>query len=275
MNTKRRMRSKRRESLHAIAPKLLSSIRRIPAVRLIRKQMKDLRQKIAADELLKKDFNYLIEKTGWQPDRLRFMLYWDSDMMHVEVRSVLKQFKAATWTIDRKIIQAVVRAAWPLAAKIEQINETKFSPVRSVVLRSPDGTLLRPREQRNFHVAFRHLPEIIRVYRAELNRKLLVSDRYWKQNLSSRKDLFDDARRQSLYERIRLAVPDHKYHANRLYRLVCASRDVRGLPPISLRAFTMWLNKLRKRTESNFAIDHKGIRDEVAPSAPPLNGSSD
>ncbi len=48
--------------------------------------------------------------------------------------------------------------------------------------------------------------------------------------------------------------PHNKYNANRVLRLINTSRDVQGLPSIELRAFTIWLNKTRKRYSNQTAV---------------------
>jgi hypothetical protein len=89
------------------------------------------------------------------------------------------------------------------------------------------------------------LPEILRSYAGEVERKVNIWAAYWKRKKSRIPTLVALTRRHSLYERIRSSTGG--YHQVRLLRLVNAAREVEGLPKIEQRAFTIWLNRFEKR----------------------------
>jgi hypothetical protein len=215
--------------------------------------MAHLKKRIRDDPRLAKDLDYLIKKTRWHPQQLVFMLYWDSDMMHADSRSLLKKFTVRNWPVERETLRRMLKEAPALAARIQQVNSSTFSPAQTAILRNSRGAPLHPKLQSYIQETFTRLPGIIRSYCAELRRKFEIVDEDWEIRLKNHKVMLDLTRRHSLYESIRSAAPDKRYHANRLHRLVSVSRKVRGLPPIDLRAFTIWLNKLRRKYSAKSA----------------------
>jgi hypothetical protein len=115
------------------------------------------------------------------------------------------------------------------ARQIETTNKTEFSPALTKNI--------------GFNVV--KLPENLRSYAGEVERKVNIWAAYWKRKKSRIPTLVARTRQHSLYERIRSSTGG--YHQVRLLRLVNAAREVEGLPKIEQRAFTIWLNRFEKR----------------------------
>ena len=218
-----------------------------PITRRIIAQTKLLRRRIKVNAQLRRDFDFLSKKTGWHPDKLLQSLYWDCNMMHADLQTLLSNIKSDIWPMDRQTVEMILRNLTGLPEQIQRVNETEFSPARTCILRDSEGTQLRLKQQRDLQEAFIQLPDVLRFFGGELQRKFNIADHYWQTEREEWKAIVDVTRQSSLYQGIRLATRDNKYNANRLCRLVNASRAVQGLQPIKLRAFTIWLNKLRKR----------------------------
>jgi hypothetical protein len=216
-----------------------------PTTKMIIAQKADLRRKIAISSKLVKDFEFFLDKMGWYPEVLLQHLYWDSNMMHADPQTVIDKEKARTWPIDRDTLGEIRTNIRVLTDQIERLNNTDFSPARTVILHDEDGERLNRADERYLLKAFGKLPRILRSYGGELSRKLSLSDVYWLREIKTWKSLVDHARKTSLYEQIR--VKTGQYHVVRLHRLVSISRRVQGLPPIEQRAFIIWLNRLKKR----------------------------
>ena len=232
----------------------LRAIRKNPGTRLIIAQEAELRRRIRRDPQLAEDFDFLVRKTGWRLHRLLQLLYWDSNMMHADPQTVLGGAKRDAWPIDRKTLKAILRDISALAEQVEQVNKTEFSPARSLILQNGAGLRILRKEEKYLLKTFGDLPGILRFYCGELKRKLKITDNFWPRQKERWKSIVDLTRRNSLYEGIRSATPDDKYHATRLLRLVNASREVQGLPPVEFRAFIVWLNRLRKRHSVQSAV---------------------
>ena len=203
-----------------------------------------------ADAKLTKDFEYLVKKTGWLPGKLLHLLYWDANMMHADAQTVVRKARDRAWPIDRKRVEAILKNVARLSEQLELIEKTEFSPARKVILRNSEGSRLSPKDESFLLKAFGVLPNILRSYRGELKRNFNITSVFWEREKQRWKYLVDHARRNSLYEEIRLANPANTYNANRLLRLVNVSRDVQKLPQLAHRAFVVWLNKLKKRSST-------------------------
>jgi hypothetical protein len=218
-----------------------------PATKMIIAQKADLRRQIANTPKLVKDFEFFLDKMGWYPEKLLQHLYWDSNMMQANSQTILAKEKKKTWPIDRESLGEIRGHLRVLAEQVERLNKTDFSPARTAILRNEEGNRLHPADERYLLRIFRNLPEVLRFYGGELNRKLSLTDFYWSREMKRWKFLVEEARRTSLYEQIRAKAD--QYHVVRLHRLVNASRRVQGLSPINQRAFIIWLNRLKKRHE--------------------------
>jgi hypothetical protein len=215
-----------------------------PVTKMIVAQKADLRKKIALSSKLVRDFEFFLEKMDWYPELLLQHLYWDSNMMHADPQSVISSEKARTWPIDKDVLREMLRRIRVLAEQMERLGETDFSPARTAILEDEKGQRMDPGDERYLLRAFRRMPDILRSYGQELGRKLNLSELYWSQRTKELESSVAYARKTSLYEYIRASTG--RYHAFRLHRLVSASRQVQGLPPIGQRAFVIWLNRLKK-----------------------------
>ena len=243
---------KRRKSLKSAEQRAreshLRAARRNPFTRRVIAQKVEFKARIDANVQLKKDFEFLVNKTGWNPGKLLHRLYWDSNMMHADTQTVVKNAKNYTWPVERKMLEAIHKSIFRLAEQLEQVNKTSISPARKVILRNSKGIRLSRKDEMYLLDAFDWLPEILRFYGGELKRDFDRNCVFWEREKVRWRYLVDAARRDSLYEEIRLAAPDNKYYATRLLRLVNTSRAVQKLPPIEERAFIVWLNRLRRRS---------------------------
>ena len=209
----------------------------------------ELRKLIANDSKLVKDFEFFLKKLCWGPEGLLQHLYWDCNMMRATQQTIIAEEKKSNWPIDRKTLEDLCADTSALALRLEDLDKTDFSPARTVILRTADGVPL-PREHEKYLLrAFRDLPEILGFYSWELRRKILYAAHFWSEDAQSWKSIIELTRENSLYENIRTRAGH--YHAVRLHRLVNAARKAQGLAPLELRAFTIWLNRLRARLEKS------------------------
>jgi hypothetical protein len=218
-----------------------------PATKMIIAQKADLRRKIAVSSKLLEDFEFFLDKMDWHPEILLQQLYWDSNMMHADPQTVIRKQKEKAWPIARETLNETRMSIRALTEQIERLNETDFSPARTVILDAKDGRRLNRSDEGYLLKAFGNLPEILRFYGRELSRKMALSDLDWHREVEDWKSLVAQARKTSIYERIRAKTG--QYHAVRLHRLIDISRQVQGLPSIQQRAFIIWLNRLKKRHE--------------------------
>lgn len=218
-----------------------------------------LRKVIANDPKLVRDFEFFTNKLGWDPEALLHDLYWDCNMMHATLQTILASQSVGR---DLKKAQKALSHIALLAKEVRTLNRTEFSPARTAILRNRKDELLRPAKQKYLLRVFSELPEILCCYGRELRRKFRLREASWVEEKTDCETIYKVTRQNSMYERIRAKVG--KYHAVRLHRLVNAARHVQGFPPIELRAFIVWLNKLRKRSESTERFD--------APTPPPTPG---
>jgi hypothetical protein len=189
----------------------------------------ELRKRIERDPQLKKDFAFLIAKTSLTPEQLLTGFRLDCNLMKAGRQTLLSNEKKEMWPISRDMLKRNIKNIRRAARQIETTNETEFSPALTKNI--------------GFNVVT--LPEILRSYAGEVERKVNIRAAYWKSKKSRIPTLVALTRQHSLYERIRSSTGG--YHQVRLLRLVNAAREVEGLPKIEQRAFTIWLNRFEKR----------------------------
>lgn len=228
----------------------LRAARRNPTTRLIIAQKAEIKRRIDGSTRLTKDFEFLLIKTGWSAGKLLQLLYWDSNMMRADPQTVVKRVKDGTWPIDRNKLKTILKNIERLAGQLELVNKTEFSPARRVILQNSNGMRLSREDERFLLDTFSWIPEILRFYGGELRKNFDRTCIYWERQKENTKYLVDHARRNSLYEGIRLATSSNEYNASRLLRLVNTSREVQKLPPIESRAFVVWLNRLRRHSST-------------------------
>jgi hypothetical protein len=136
------------------------------------------------------------------------------------------------------------------------VNQTEFSPARTVFFRDEDGERLTNQASGQIRAIAADLPWILRTYAGDLRRKVWIHASFWKRERPQMESLVQMMRESSLYERIRLQTG--KYHQTRLHRLVNAARVDQGLPVIEQRAFTIWLNRLKKRYQNRSRENVRG-----------------
>jgi hypothetical protein len=214
----------------------------------IRAEKEELRKRIEHDPQLKKDFDFLIGKSGLQPNQLLTGLWLDCNLMKADRQTLLSKEKEELWPIDEDTLKRSIKNIRRAADQIETTNETKFSPALT----------------KNIGDNFAGLPEILRSYARELERKVNLWTPYWKRKKSRIPNLVRLTRQHSLYERVRSSAGG--YHQIRLLRLVNAARENKGLRKIELRAFTMWLNKFEKRRKE---YEPTLLKNDHLPITPP------
>jgi hypothetical protein len=226
--------------------RVLRAIRRNPFTRRVIAGEAELQRRITANPELAADFEFLLRKTGWNRGLLLRLLYWDSNIMHADRQTILRGERVRAWPLDRNTLKTILRDISVLADQIERLNQMDLSPAQSMILRTKTGVEFNPRDAKRLLRTFRDLPEILRFYHGELSRKIEARTSLWPKQEKEWLSIVDMTKQNSLYERIRLADSQDQYNSNRLHRLVNASREVQGLPPIKLRAFVKWLNELKK-----------------------------
>lgn len=193
-------------------------------------EKQELRNRIQRDPQLKKDFDLLIEKTGWQPHQLITGLCLDCNLMSADRQTLLCNEKKEWWPISEDTLRRNIKNIRRIAGQIQAINQTKgFSPTRN---KSVEGN-------------FVGLPEMLSSYAEELERIVNISAHYWKRKRSRIPDIVLLTRENSLYERVRSSTG--QYHQTRLLRLLNLTREIRGYQRISQRAFAIWLNRFEKQ----------------------------
>ncbi len=195
----------------------------------IRAQKEELRKRIEHDPQLKKDFDFLIAKTGLQPSHLLTGLWLDCNLMKADRQTLLSKGREELWPISEDALKRSIKNIRRAAGQIETTNETDFSPALA----------------KNIGDNFAGLPEILRSYAREVERRVNIWAPYWKRKKLRIPTLVALTRQHSLYERIRSSAGG--YHQIRLLRLVNTAREVEGYRKIEPRAFTMWLNRFEKR----------------------------
>jgi len=192
----------------------------------------ELRKRIERDPQLKEDFDFLVAKTGLTPEQFLTGLRLDCNLMNADRQTLLSKERAELWPISEDTLRSTVKHIHRAAGQIEATNKTVFSPALP----------------KNFETDFARLPETLRSYARELERKVDIWAPYSKRKKSRIAASVAMTRQHSLYERIRSSTGG--YHQVRLLRLVNAAREVEGLPQIEQRAFTIWLNRLETRRKA-------------------------
>lgn len=195
----------------------------------MRAQKEELRKRIEGDHQLKKDFDFLIEKTGLQPHQLVTGLWLDCNLMSADRQTLLRDAKKEIWPISEDSLRRTVKNIREIARQIEATNKTEFSPLRNI----------------NIGDTFAGLPEILRSYAEELDRRVKIWSPYWQRTRSRIPTSVEMTRQNSLYERIRSSAG--RYHETRLLRLVNVTREIVGYRRIEPRAFAIWINRFEKR----------------------------
>jgi hypothetical protein len=128
----------------------------------------ELRKRIERDPELKKDCDFLIAKTGLTPEQLLTGLRLDCNLMKADRQTLLSNEKKEMWPIDRDTLKSNIKNIRRAARQIETTNETKFSPALTKNI--------------GFNVV--RLPEILRSYAGEVERKVNIWAPYWKRKKS-------------------------------------------------------------------------------------------
>jgi hypothetical protein len=189
----------------------------------------ELRKRIDRDAQLKSDFDFLIARTDLRPSQLLTGLWFDCNLMKAHQQALLSREAKERWPLSEDTLRQHLKNIRRAARQIETTNKTEFSPARTHKMAGK----------------FSGLPETLRDYARELERKLNLWAAYWKRTKSRIPHVVSSTRENSLYELVRSSAGG--YHLVRMLRLVNTTREVQGLPKIQLRAFTMWINRFEKR----------------------------
>jgi len=195
----------------------------------MRAQKEEFRKRTERDPQLRKDFDFLIEKTGLQPHQLVTGLWLDCNLMRADRQTLLRNAKKEAWPIDEDTRRRNITNIRRVAGQIRVINQTEFSPFRTISIGDQ----------------FAGLPEILRSYAKELERKVEIWSPYWQRKRSRIPTWVELTRQNSLYERIRSSA--ERYHQTRLLRLVNVMREIMDYRRIEPRAFAIWLNRVENR----------------------------
>ncbi len=219
-----------------------------------------LRTLVANDPKLVEDFQFFTRKLAWEPEALLQGLLADCNMMKATAQSVIAKEKRNHWPIEQLVLHDACQDLSELASLVERINQTAFSPARTVALRSETGERFSGARERYLLTAFQRLPEILCSYGGELRRKIENTSHFWFREKKFWNTAVDTAREDSVFERIHRQLG--RYHSVRLYRLTNAGRQAKGLSSIEYRAFLVWLNRLRKRCQRtqrlrDFVLEHR------------------
>jgi hypothetical protein len=196
----------------------------------MRAEKEQIRKRIECNPQWKKDFDFLIDKTGWEQGRLIYGLWMDCNLMSADSQTLVRNEKKEVWPISEDTLRRDINNIRRIANRVNAINQTKvFSPTVSKNM------------GRNFVV----LSEELRLYAGELERRVSILAPYWKRKRSHIPGVVALTRENSLYAHIESSAG--RFHQTRLLRLVNVAREVKGYPLISQRAFTIWLNRLKNR----------------------------
>jgi hypothetical protein len=88
----------------------------------------ELRQRIERDPQLKKDFDFLIAKTGLMPEQFLTGLRLDCNLMKANRQMLLSNEKKEMWPISRDTLKRNIKNIRRAARQIETTNQTEFSP---------------------------------------------------------------------------------------------------------------------------------------------------
>jgi len=190
----------------------------------------ELRKRIEGDPQLKEDCYFLVAKSGLQPHQLITGLWLDCNLMSADSQTLLRNENMDLWPISEDTLRRDIKNIRRVARQVHAINQTKD---------------LSPTHAENMGKSFAGLPQMLRLYAEELERRVNIWAPYWKGKKSHIPGIVALTRERSLYERIRSS--SGQYHQTRLLRLVNVAREIMGYRRISQRAFTIWLNRFEKR----------------------------
>jgi hypothetical protein len=88
----------------------------------------ELRKRIERDPQLKKDFDFLILKTGLTPEQLLAGLRLDCNLMKADRQTLLRNENKEMWPISQDTLKRNIKNIRSAARQIETTNETEFSP---------------------------------------------------------------------------------------------------------------------------------------------------
>jgi hypothetical protein len=204
--------------------------REIALLAEMRAQKQQLRTRIERIPQLKRDFDFLIEKTRLQPNQLITGLWLDCNLMHADRQTLLRNKKLEVWPISEDSLRRDIKNIHRMANEIHAINQAKEL--------SPSLNNRRVGER------FAGLPGTLKSYALDLERIVELSAKFWKATKLRIPGIVDLTRKHSLYERVRSSAG--QYHQVRLLRLLNVAREILGYPRISQRAFAVWLIRFEK-----------------------------
>src|SRR3954469_6753581 len=135
----------------------------------MRAEKEQIRNRIECNPQWKKDFDFLIDKTGWQQGQLINALWIDCNLMGADSQKLLRNEKKEMWPIDEDTLRRDINNIRRVARRVDAINQTK---VFSQTVGKTRG--------RNFVV----LSEQLRLYAGELERRVNIWAPYWKRKRS-------------------------------------------------------------------------------------------
>ena len=149
--------------------------------------------------------------------------------MKADWQTLISNEKKEMWPISQDDLRRTISNIKNVARQVETVNKTDFSPLRTISLGD----------------RFVGLPEVLRAYATELQRKLDIWAPYWQRKRERIPCFVALTRQNSVYERIRSSAGS--YHQIRLLRLLNVAREVQGYCKIGRRSFAVWLNRFEKR----------------------------
>jgi hypothetical protein len=221
--------------------------RRTGIYKWIRARESDLKARINGNEELTKDFEFFTQTVGIAAEELLNRLCWDCNMMHADPQTVASGIKAETWPIEEQTLRRMLTSISAAGKHIENINKTNIAPGKPNAIVDSEGIPLERRKEKSLLSEFARLPEVVRLYHDELLKAVDEAARTWPGQNKRMRALVEEARKNSIFERIRLASPKHKYHADRLCRLVNAARAGQGHKELSQHSFVAWLSNMKKK----------------------------
>ena len=195
----------------------------------IRAQKEELGRRIERSSQLRKDFDFLVVKSGLTPRQLITGLWLDCNMMKAGWQTLISSEKKEIWPISRDDLRRTIKNIKNVARQIEAVSKTDFSPHPTISLGDK----------------FAGLPEALRAYATELQQKLDIWDPYWQRKRARIPSFVALTRQNSVYERIRSSAGS--YHQTHLLRLLNVAREVKGYRKNGQRAFVTWLNRFEKK----------------------------
>src|SRR5438309_606950 len=100
----------------------------IALVAEMRAQKQELRRRIERDPHLRKDFNFLIDKTRLQPQQLITGLWLDCNLMKADRQTLLGNDKKELWPISEDTVRRTIKNVRRVIDQIRIVNPTDFSP---------------------------------------------------------------------------------------------------------------------------------------------------